>query len=121
MTAKTRALIVEDEPHIAEALLFLFERAGISADVISDGGAAMESLANYDLLILDIMLPGASGFEIAKAAAAAPNRPKVCVLTAKGQAADKARMEEIGVSAFVTKPFSNRELMDTVRALIAAP
>ncbi|WMS41216.1 response regulator transcription factor [Acuticoccus sp. MNP-M23] len=113
-----RALIVEDEPAIAEALAFLCEREGIETKVISNGAAAMPLLAQYDILILDIMLPGASGFEVAQAARAVDPVPKICVLTAKGQPADKARMTAIGVDAFVTKPFSNRALMDTIRALI---
>jgi len=116
--APARALIVEDEPSIAEALAFLCEREGIEAQVISNGAAALPLLAQYDVLILDIMLPGASGFEVAQAARGTEPRPKVCVLTAKGQPADRARMTAIGVDAFVTKPFSNRALMDTIRSLI---
>lgn len=121
MNDDARVLIVEDEPHIAEALLFLCERDGIRADVVDNGTAALARLGEYDLLILDIMLPGVSGFEVAEAARAAPRPPKVCVLTAKGQAGDRARMSQIGVNAFVTKPFSNRDLMETIRDLIAAP
>jgi len=116
-----RVLIVEDEQHIAEALLFLCEREGIDARVAADGAAALEQVGECDLVVLDIMLPGVSGFEVAKAARAAPRPPKICVLTAKGQASDRARMAQLGVSAFVTKPFSNRELMDIIRTLVAAP
>lgn len=114
----TRALIVEDEPHIAEALMFLCEREGIDATVLSDGKDAMDVLRDYDIVVLDIMLPGASGFEVAEAALAMPDPPKVCVLSAKGQTADRERMTAIGVNAFVTKPFSNRELMATIKMLI---
>lgn len=113
-----RVLIVEDEPHIAEALTFLLEREGCEVTVIDDGQAALPALKDADLVVLDIMLPGLSGFEIAAAAALRSPRPRVCVLTAKGQAADRTRMEAMGVDAFVTKPFSNRELVDTVRALL---
>lgn len=116
-----KVLIVEDEPHIAEALVFLCEREGLQADVVTDGAAALGRLADCQLVILDIMLPGASGFDIAAAVRRLPAPPKVCVLTAKGQPGDRARMNEIGVNAFVTKPFSNKELMDTVRSLMAAP
>ena len=121
MSSERRVLIVEDEPHIAEALLFLCERDGIAADAVDNGTAALDRLADYDLLIVDIMLPGMSGFEVAQAARAAPRPPKICVLTAKGQAGDRARMTQIGVNAFVTKLFSNRDLMETIRHLIAAP
>jgi len=114
-------LIVEDEPHIAEALLFLCEREGLKADVCTDGSEAIDRIGDYRLVILDIMLPGVSGFEIAQAARRLASPPKVCVLTAKGQPSDRERMRQIGVSAFVTKPFSNKELMETVRTLMATP
>ena len=114
-----RVLIVEDEPHIAEALVFLFEREGFSPNVVADGDAAMALIGDCDLLVIDIMVPGRSGFEIAAAAVRLPNPPKTCVLTARGQPQDRRRMEALGVDAFVTKPFSNRALMDTVRGLIA--
>ncbi len=116
-----RVLIVEDEPHIAEALLFLCEREGLKADVCADGKDALGRLTDYQLVILDIMLPGASGFDIAEAVRRLSAPPKVCVLTAKGQPGDRARMSQIGVNAFVTKPFSNKDLMQTVRSLMAAP
>lgn len=115
-----RVLVVEDEPHIAEALTFLLEREGHEVRVIDDGIAAVSALGDCDLVVLDIMLPGLSGFEVAAAAAMARPKPKVCVLTAKGQSADKARMEALGVGAFVTKPFSNKELMETVNELIGS-
>ncbi|MBJ3774098.1 response regulator transcription factor [Acuticoccus mangrovi] len=114
-----RVLIVEDEPHIAEALVFLLEREGFSPIVVTDGDSAIAALEGTDLLILDVMLPGRSGFEIAAAVREMEHPPKTCVLTAKGQAADRERMNALGVDAFVTKPFSNRALMDTVRALLA--
>ncbi|MCF3932838.1 response regulator [Acuticoccus sp. M5D2P5] len=115
----TRVLIVEDEPHIAEALVYLLEREGITAKVIANGEEAMTAVGDYDLIVLDIMLPGRSGFDVAEAVRGLAVRPKTCVLTAKGQAADRARMEALGVDAFVTKPFSNRALMETVRTLLA--
>ncbi|MEM8662579.1 MAG: response regulator transcription factor [Pseudomonadota bacterium] len=116
---RPKALIVEDEPHIAEALEFLFQREGIETTILADGGAALSQLDGYDVVVLDIMLPGASGFDIAAEALKRPAPPKVCVLTAKGQAADQERMKAIGVDAFVTKPFSNKALMDVVRHLLA--
>jgi DNA-binding response OmpR family regulator len=117
----TRVLIVEDEPHIAEALVFLFEREGFEARVIGDGEVAITALEDCDLVVLDVMLPGRSGFDVAAAARALPQPPKTCVLTAKGQAEDRERMKALGVDAFVTKPFSNKALMETVRALLASP
>lgn len=116
-----RVLVVEDEPHIAEALTFLLEREGHFVRVVEDGQDALPILTDADLVILDIMLPGLSGFEVAAAAASRDPPPKVCVLTAKGQAADRTRMENLGVSAFVTKPFSNRALMEVVHELLGRP
>ncbi|XWN28879.1 MAG: response regulator [Devosia sp.] len=116
----TRVLVVEDEPHIAEALVFLLEREGHDATVVTDGEKAIEHLSSHDLVMLDIMLPGRSGFEVAAAARTHDKPPKVCVLTAKGQTADRERMAAIGVDAFITKPFSNKALMETVRDLLAA-
>lgn len=112
-----RVLVVEDEPHIAEALTFLLEREGYEVRVITDGGVAATDVAASDLILLDIMLPGRSGFDIARDALALDRRPKICVLTAKGQKADREQMLRMGVDAFVTKPFSNSELMATVRGL----
>lgn len=115
-----RILVAEDEPHIAEALVFLLEREGYAVTCVADGAAALAALDSerFDLMILDIMLPRASGFDVAAALQGAGDRPKVCVLSAKGQAADRSRMEALGVDAFVTKPFSNKALMETVDALL---
>ncbi len=112
-----RVLVVEDEPHIAEAVTFLLEREGHEVTVIATGADTVERLAGYDLLVLDIMLPGRSGFDIARDVLALAVRPKICVLTAKGQKEDRERMLRMGVDAFVSKPFSNSELMETVRGL----
>jgi DNA-binding response OmpR family regulator len=117
----TRVLIVEDEPHIAEALVFLLEREGFSPSVVTDGEAAIGALGACDLVILDVMLPGRSGFDVAAAIREMEEPPRTCVLTAKGQAADRERMMALGVNAFVTKPFSNKALMETIRALLAPP
>ena len=110
-------LVAEDAPHIAEALNFLLRREGYTVTLCDDGPTALLHLDSHDILLLDIMLPGATGFEIAEAAKASANQPKICVLTAKGQAADRDKMDRIGVDAFVTKPFSNKALLETVRAL----
>ena len=119
-----RVLVVEDEPHIAEAVTFLLEREGHQVTVVASGPetpeAMGEAVRGYDLLLLDIMLPGRSGFDIARDTLALADRPKICVLTAKGQKEDRQRMLNMGVDAFVSKPFSNSELMETVRSLAAS-
>ena len=119
----TRVLIAEDEPNIVESLAFLLRREG--CDVVSalDGDAALAELRRLapDLVILDLMLPGRNGFEVLKAIKTDPalRSVPVLVLTAKGQPQDRRRAEEIGVEAFMTKPFSNRAIVDEVRRLTA--
>ncbi|MBN9425930.1 MAG: response regulator [Burkholderiales bacterium] len=120
----TCVLIAEDEPHIVESLSFVLEREGFTVRAVLDGDTALRELrANApDLLILDLMLPRMNGFEVLKAAKAdaALKRIPVIVLTAKGQAQDRRMVEEIGAEGFMTKPFSNREIVERVRELAAA-
>jgi len=117
-----KVFLVEDEPHIVEALSFLLEREGWQVTAHSNGATAAEVAGQLvpDIVILDIMLPNKSGIEILKeirANAATCEKP-VLMLTAKGQARDRAAAQAAGVSKFMTKPFSNREIIDTVRSLV---
>ena len=119
-----RVLLIEDEPHIAEAIRFILSRDGWEVEVLSDGGKALAAVAmdTPDLLILDLMLPGMSGLEILVALRADPatsNLP-VLMLTATGQGRDREAAEFAGVSAFMTKPFSNTEIRAKVRSLMDA-
>jgi DNA-binding response OmpR family regulator len=120
----TRVLIAEDEPNIVESLTFLLRRAGYDVASVLDGEEALVQLRTRppDLMILDLMLPRRNGFEVLKAVKANPalRSLPVLILTAKGQPQDRKRAEEIGVGAFMTKPFSNREIMDEVRRLAGA-
>lgn len=120
--AKARILIAEDELNIVESLSFIFRRAGFEVDTVIDGAAALDRVRrqSFAALILDIMLPGMNGFDVLhairtdQAIAALP----VIVLTAKGQANDRRMAEAHGASAFITKPFSNTEVVDRVSRLI---
>ncbi len=117
-----RILIIEDEPNIMESLRFLLEREGLEVGEQSDGALAMDSVAQQlpDLVILDIMLPNRSGFDILQDLDELPGkRPKVMVLTAKGQAKDRDAAEALGVDCFMTKPFSNNEIVTTVLEMLA--
>jgi len=117
-----RVLIVEDEPNIVESLRFLLERETLQVSVQSDGALAIDSVRTTlpDLIILDIMLPNRSGFDILRDLHNMPGtRPKVMVLTAKGQARDRVTAEDIGVDAFMTKPFSNKEIVANILGLLA--
>jgi DNA-binding response OmpR family regulator len=118
-----KVLIAEDESHIVESLSFILAREGYEVSSAGDGETAFSSLSAClpDLMILDIMLPRMNGFEVLRRVRADPDLRglPVILLTAKGQAQDRQRADEIGADAFITKPFSNREVIDRVRALMA--
>ncbi len=117
----TRVLIAEDEPNIIESLKFIFSREGWDVTAVMDGRAAMQRLQADppDVIILDVMLPLLNGFEILKQVRANPKLYKlpVIMLTAKGQTQDRQTALEIGANLFVTKPFSNKEVVENVRRL----
>ena len=116
-----RILIAEDEPFILESLTFLLKREGYELTGVRDGSTVIEAVARErpDLLVLDAMLPGMDGFAIlADLRRGAGADLPVLVLTAKGQQADRRRMLELGANAFITKPFANRDVLETVSSLI---
>lgn len=115
-------LLVEDEPHIIEALSFLLERDGWSVDTHNDGGTALDRINHLDpdLVILDVMLPNRSGFDIVADMRQAERLIDIPVLmlTAKGQAKDREAAVGAGVNLFMTKPFSNQDILSNARALV---
>lgn len=115
-------LIVEDEPSIMESLDFILRRAGWSIAGETDGQAAMEAVrrSRPRVLVLDVMLPKRSGFEVLKQIRSEPDlaRLPVLILTAKGQAQDRRIAEELGADAFVTKPYANADVVGAVRRLM---
>ncbi len=117
-------LIVEDEPNIVESLTFILKREGCLVTAIFDGEAVLETLLikKPDVVILDVMLPKLNGFEVLKRLKADPILKviPVMVLTAKGQDKDRKTAEDLGADAFVTKPFSNRDVVARVMELAAA-
>ncbi|PTE19989.1 response regulator transcription factor [Cereibacter changlensis] len=116
-------LLIEDEPNIAEAIRFILTRDGWRVSTHDGGSDAVEAVrsARPDLLILDLMLPGISGYDILTAIRADPATEAlpVLMLTAKGQGRDREAAERAGVSRFMSKPFSNAEMLEQVRALVA--
>lgn len=115
-------LLVEDEVNIIEAIRFLLSREGWTVDIHSDGATAVDTIRDLrpDLVVLDHMLPGKSGLEILtdlRSDADFESLP-VLMLTARGQARDREQAEKAGVSRFMTKPFSNIEVMTAVRDLV---
>ncbi|QPC43664.1 response regulator [Kaustia mangrovi] len=122
--ATGQILIVEDESNIVESLRFILEQAGFEVEIVSDGKAALSRLRRdrFGAVVLDLMLPGMNGFDVLKAMRADAELASlpVLVLTAKGQAQDRKTAEAIGANAFITKPFSNAEVVEQVRALSGA-
>ncbi|NRB03337.1 MAG: response regulator [Rhodobacteraceae bacterium] len=115
-------LLVEDELNIIEAMRFLLTREGWQVDTHSNGATAMDVIrANKpDLVVLDYMLPGRSGMDILTDLRSDPDFEAlpVLMLTARGQARDREQAEKAGVSRFMTKPFSNTEVLTAVRDLV---
>ena len=117
-------VLVEDEVNIAEAIRFLLSQEGWRVETLANGSGAVDVIrkALPDLVMLDVMLPGKSGFEILDELRSDPalGDMPVLMLTARGQSRDRAMAEKAGVSRFMTKPFSNSEMLDAVRDLIAS-
>jgi DNA-binding response OmpR family regulator len=115
-------LIAEDEPGILESLDFILRRAGWSISSVTDGEAALEAVVRLKprVLVLDVMLPKRSGFEVLKQIRAEERTRTipVLVLTAKGQQHDRRVAEDLGASGFVTKPYANDEVVGAVRRLL---
>lgn len=116
-------VLVEDETNIAEAIRFLLGREGWRVETLANGSSAVDVIRNAcpDLVMLDVMLPGKSGFEILKELRADPGFTDlpILMLTARGQARDREMAQDAGVSRFMTKPFSNAEMLEAVHSLTA--
>ncbi|MEZ4705970.1 MAG: response regulator [Caldilineaceae bacterium] len=118
-----KILIVDDEANIVISLQFLMEQAGYAVDVARTGDEALEKLDAFlpDLVLLDIMLPGVNGFEICQRirASAAWRHMKVVILTARGREVEVAKGFALGADAYITKPFSTRNLLEEVQRCLA--
>ena len=119
-----QVLLIEDEPNIIEAIKFILSRAGWDVATHSNGVDAADVVRARapDVLILDVMLPGRSGYDILRELRDDPahaNLP-VLMLTARGQTKDREMAERAGASRFMTKPFANADVLDAVRALTGA-
>jgi DNA-binding response OmpR family regulator len=117
-----RVLLIEDEPNIIEAVRFILSRDGWAVDTHSDGATAMEAIRRRkpDGVILDAMLPNRSGYDIlADLRSAEDTRDlPVLMLTARGQTKDREMAERCGASRFMTKPFSNAEVLSALREIV---
>ncbi len=119
-----RVLIADDEPNIVISLEFLMKREGHVVSIARDGPSALEAIRGTrpDLVLLDVMMPGMSGFEVCQAVRAdeALAGVKILMLSAKGRDTDIAKGSAMGADAYMTKPFSTRELAEKVRELLSA-
>lgn len=117
-----RILIADDEPNIVVSLEFLMRREGFEVTVASDGEAALREMAAMppDLILLDIMLPKKDGFEVCQQIRANPDWQgvKVVMLTAKGRDTEVTKGLALGADAYMTKPFSTKDLVAQVRQLL---
>jgi DNA-binding response OmpR family regulator len=118
----SRILIAEDEPSIVASLDFLMRHAGFETRIARDGHSAIAALGEFrpDLVLLDVMLPGRSGFDVCRAIRSDPStaRTRVVMLTARGGANDAARGMAAGADEYVSKPFSTKDLVRRVQDLL---
>jgi DNA-binding response OmpR family regulator len=119
-----KILIADDEPNIVISLEFLMKKEGFQVAVANDGEEALTKVGSFqpDLLLLDVMMPKKSGFEVCEALRADPSLAglRIVMLTAKGRETEVAKGLAIGADAYITKPFSTKELVAKVKSMLGA-
>ena len=117
-------LIVDDEPNIVQSLQFLMTDAGLDVRTANDGEAALAAIAQRvpDVVLLDVMLPGSDGYEVCRKIRMNPawREVRIIMLTARGRDSERARGIELGADAYITKPFSTRELVEQVKRFLGS-
>jgi two-component system response regulator RegX3 len=115
----SKILVVEDEESFRDALAFVLSKEGFEVKLVQDGQSALDTYEKEgaDLILLDLMLPGVSGLEVCKSIRAKSNVP-IIMVTAKNEEVDKVIGLELGADDYVTKPFSSRELVARIRAVL---
>ncbi len=120
-----KILIADDEPNIVISLEYLMKREGFEVCIARDGHEAMAAVLRERpaLVVLDVMMPGKSGYEVCQELRAHPEvgHTLVLMLSAKGREADSAKGLGLGANAYLTKPFGTQELVAKVRAMLAEP
>jgi DNA-binding response OmpR family regulator len=113
-------LIIEDEPAMQLGLKDNLELEGYQVDLAADGATGLQKIKNgkHHLILLDVMLPNLSGFDVCKAARAAGVNTPIILLTARGEEIDKVVGLELGADDYITKPFGVRELLARVKAML---
>jgi DNA-binding response OmpR family regulator len=117
-----KILVADDEPNIVISLEYLLKREGYAVVIARDGHEALEAIAREkpDLVLLDVMMPKKTGFEVCQAVRASDDlqATKILMLTAKGRDMDVAKGVAMGADAYITKPFSTRELVQKVAEML---
>jgi DNA-binding response OmpR family regulator len=116
-------IIADDDPNIVLSLEFLMRRAGYAVRVAHDGEAVLAAVADSvpDLVLLDVMMPKRNGYDVCDALRADPacRNLRIIMLTARGQAVERIKGLALGADAYITKPFSTREVVELVRQTLA--
>ena len=116
-------LIADDEPNIVAAIEFLLKQRGYEVHTAADGSEALQAIERIvpDLIVLDVMMPQTSGYEVCQAIRSRPDwrHIKVVMLSAKGRDAEVNKGMAMGADLYVTKPFSTRDLMAKIETLLA--
>ena len=115
-----KILLAEDERRMAQALKELLKQENYEVDHFEDGLSALDAIEGdvYDMIILDVMMPGMNGFQVAKNARAKGIKAPILMLTAKGEVDDKVEGLDSGTDDYLTKPFMAKELLARIRALL---
>ena len=117
-----KLLVADDEPNIVISLEYLMKREGYDVLVATDGNQALETIRREQpaLVLLDVMMPGKTGFEVCQAVLADPalEGVRILMLTAKGRDTDISKGLALGANAYITKPFSTRELVQKVAEML---
>jgi DNA-binding response OmpR family regulator len=118
----TKIVIADDEPNIVISLEFLMQRNGYEVRTAGDGEAALQLVNSFrpDLILLDIMLPLKSGYEVCQKMRESPDlkHTKIVMITAKGRDIEVTKGLALGADAYITKPFSTQDLLGTVKRLL---
>jgi len=118
---KLKVLIVDDEPHIVTAIQFLINKEGFETSTAYNGASALSVVQSFrpDVVVLDVMMPGMSGFEVARQIRSNSDlgNTQIVFLTAKGTTKDKMQGYSTGGDFYMTKPFDNDELVSVVLEL----
>ena len=117
-----KILIADDEPNIVTSLEYLMQKSGYEVKIARNGDEALALVASFqpDVVLLDVMMPRKSGYEVCQQIREHPDwqRIKIVMLSAKGREAEVNKGLSLGADTYVTKPFSNQELIDKIDALL---